>query len=385
MTGVFDRPNMEKYLTTQMAQVLTKEKHSRMQAYVKGLSDYDFYMLMEEAKKFAPGFCSVKDYANMAKKLILESDEKSDDTGLSNLNIEFLHEDVNEALLRKIDASRPSDIIRLSGESDKRLINLWEGGIKEQIKKSGVFIPSDLFFAKTVPLMDCTIVVDERDCVENATTTTYRVVIFGDYAEELHAATENDIVKVGCIILDNGSTSLFFPINVVRGVDGVMFGDVGYRNITAEYRAEIEKVTSVQSTMQMAISFLETWYGIQIALLHPIVHDVFRHPKTTVDSGGRVKKQGQRKNKVRYVKEHIIASAELDTAVYGEDKTFTRHALVWYVIGHWRVYADGRKVFVKPYWKGTLRDLKLGDSDREREIAQLYDAAVICEEECAHA
>ena len=45
-----------------------------------------------------------------------------------------------------------------------------------------------------------------------------------------------------------------------------------------------------------------------------------------------------------------------------------RHALLWHVIGHWRTYKSGKKVFVQPYWKGALREVKNMEEAREREI-----------------
>ena len=44
--------------------------------------------------------------------------------------------------------------------------------------------------------------------------------------------------------------------------------------------------------------------------------------------------------------------------------------MLWYVAGHWRTYKDGRKIFIKPHWKGPLRDSKnkIGIETRERVI-----------------
>ena len=78
-------------------------------------------------------------------------------------------------------------------------------------------------------------------------------------------------------------------------------------------------------------------------------------------------KKGKKKP-LRYIKRHILNAEELKKRIHGENN-FQRHTLVWYVIGHWRKYADGRKIFIQPYWKGALRELKNGEI-REREIVQ---------------
>jgi len=119
------------------------------------------------------------------------------------------------------------------------------------------------------------------------------------------------------------------------------------------------------------MGLLETWYGIQIALLHPTVKEVFRNPRTAILKDSKTDKK-RKKNKVRYIKEHIINAEELDKLIYGESdkRTIKRHALVWYVIGHWRTLKNGNTIFVKPYWKGALRELKKPMPERERVIVQ---------------
>ena len=70
----------------------------------------------------------------------------------------FLSEDENVKLLNKINKSSPSDLIRLTRESDVTIMKLWKDGTKDKIG-----VPSDIFFAETIPLLDCEIYVDERD------------------------------------------------------------------------------------------------------------------------------------------------------------------------------------------------------------------------------
>jgi len=84
-----------------------------------------------------------------------------------------------------------------------------------------------------------------------------------------------------------------------------------------------------------------------------------------------------KRKKVKYVKQHIINSTELDSLIYGKNKSdkanINRNVLVWYVVGHWRQIKNGKKIFVKPHWKGLLREIKMALPEREREIAQLLE------------
>ena len=44
-------------------------------------------------------------------------------------------------------------------------------------------------------------------------------------------------------------------------------------------------------------------------------------------------------------------------------------------IGHWRTIKSGAKIFIKPCWKGPLRDVKVTLTERERIIVQAAGGA----------
>lgn len=361
----------EKLLLEHMAQVLSVDHFQQMKIMFSKMSDYDFGQLIRELQASAPDSFTLKNFACKHKEAIVGSKLHPNANALSEVPVEFLPEEENKKLLARIYASHPSDTIRLSGEGDQKLISLWEDGMKQLSPCQGVFIPSDLFFAETVPMLDCNIVVDETKSHKNGTVVKFRTVIFSDYAEMIKRASEDESVTVGAILISLNGVTIISRITVIPGFDSIMFGKLGYKEMPPEMRAWFSSKFSVRTIMDMVLGILETWYGLQIALLHPDVRKVFRHPKVVRDRSDEHPKNKQQKRKVRYVKEHIISSDELESAIFGEPGDYTRHALVWYVIGHWRTMGDGRKIFVKPYWKGALRDLKMSIPDREREIAQL--------------
>jgi len=47
---------------------------------------------------------------------------------------------------------------------------------------------------------------------------------------------------------------------------------------------------------------------------------------------------------------------------------FTRYIDAWYVMGHWRQYKSGKKVWIKGYWKGENKDKKNSELKRIRDI-----------------
>lgn len=286
----------------------------------------------------------------------------------------FLKDDFNQQCLDKLRSSHPTDYINLTTQEDHFLINLWEKD------KTDVTIPSDLFFARTIPLMDCVIAVDESDI--GGMTSKYRVMIFDEYAEILDSLKNAKETSADCVgivstivnktlIPQNGvvkafDAPLFIPIIVQYGVDSLLFGGIGSQDMRfLEYAKPTNEFVS-----QWFVSMMETWYGIQIALLHPAVKDVFKYPQITKESEVLPQKK-QYKRKVKYIRKHYLTVDKLEAVSKShEARKYDRKCLAWYVIGHWRTYKDGKKTFIMPYWKGVLRNVKQSaDSDiRERDI-----------------
>ena len=365
MNSTYNRQEVQECLIVNMAQVLSREEYAKFKSALEEMTDEDFWQFVAEGLATAPKGVGYKEQAKLVNQIRSINGITPKNSAMNDVKLQVVSEEMSRQVWNRIIASRPSDVIKLTGDEDSRLIHLWEKSTEN------VSIPSDLFFAGTIPLLDCRIVIDETECCSNGKVVSYRVVIFSDYAERLRLAEIDEPVTVGAIVNDpiNGAYS-FIPFHVVKGVDSILFSGMAYHGLPEKYIQQAKETVTMQQVTQMAIAFLETWYGIQIALLHPTMREVFRHPRTAPDTTDVPTRTGKRKNRVKYIKVHVINSDEMNAAMYGESKTFTRHALVWYVIGHWRNFADGRKVFVKPFWKGPLRELKEKIEMREREIVQ---------------
>lgn len=364
------------------ASSMTLEEHKAFCEMVDGLSDKEIKELYATATKWymdtSGGITNDpqkqatvnKRLAKLHQDYLIARGLRPQDTAAWQMKSKPLPDDINQQSIRAIKRSNPSDYIYLTYQEDEFLIDLWESG---QSFKNGVLIPADLFWANTVPMMDCVISIDERGCeIGNGRIVQYRIVIFEEAAERIKLAqdTESDLpVTVGAVIPYHEGFSCYFPITTIRGLDWLVSdGEVGW---FAEADKDKIKLLQNGSMRQECISLMETWYGIQIALLHPAVKDVFAHPqRTAVDSagGGNHKK---RKRKVKYIRKHILTLDKLEEVSQSkEQRKINRKCLAWYVIGHWRTYKSGKKVFVSPYWKGALRNLrKNADGDeREREL-----------------
>ena len=345
-----------------ISQVLTIDMYEKLRTAFLSMPEEDFNRFMDEAKEYAvsagvtPRICQEA----LAK---VRSSRKIDreNSALNLLSVRFLNKPENEELWKNIRRSRPDDKICLKSKDDDALCELWRKGCSAP--KGG--IPSDIFFSGKIPMMDCEIVVDETD-EPNGVICSYRVVVFPDYRERIES-TSDEPVDVGALILDMRGYTFIMPLSVCKGIDTVMAGPVGYHNVPAELLDMCRREWKQKGMIDLACLYMSTWYGIQIALLHPTVKDVFRNPRTEPVYAIYGKK-GNHRRFVRYIRKHVINADDIHKAQYGSDREFERHTLVWYVIGHWRHYEDGRKVFIQPYWKGALRELRMSLDGRGRKI-----------------
>jgi hypothetical protein len=371
--------DMKKDVLHGMADTLSGEQFLKFKEMIENMSDNEFIQLVAEIRhKQNTGEFKIpttKEFMNMKRDIRNALKVEKEDSGLNHIEVLFMSEENNKKLLERMSVTKPTDIIRLTEEGDKKIMHLWEHSREEKIKEEGLTIPSDLFFANTIPLMDCEIFIDERK--SGGQMVHFRVVIFPDYKERIADTSEVDVSLVGAVELlhktDTLSCSTIIPILVKYGVDIIFMSEMAHRNMTPKLIENYKQKTTMSNFLKMGLLCLETWYGIQVSLLHPTVKDVFKKPRTAPEKQeSKINPRRNRKPaKIRYVREHIVNATELAESVFGktkDGKSINRKALVWYVIGHWRIYEDGRKVFVKPHFKGALREAGLPLDTREREI-----------------
>ena len=218
--------------------------------------------------------------------------------------------------------------------------------------------PSDIVFAGTIPLMDCIIEIDERGWAENGKLIRYRVVIFDDVIKGISNTLEkwkDSQAIIGAIIPLDPYVSKLFEFTLM--VTAVAYDGIGIHVQPKNEAGERFIKQYGKEPLRDVYGWLHTWYGVQIALLHPDVKEVFKCPTRLIANAGSGK--GERKRKVKYIRKHILTLSNLEKAAHSDEaRKFNRRCLVWYVIGHWREYPSGRKVFIKPYWKGPLRQTK---------------------------
>lgn len=235
----------------------------------------------------------------------------------------------------------PSDEIILDAETYMTVMDFRKKVVGDD--KNNV---SDVIWAKTVPIGDIELTNENK---------TVRICIF---EECLDAIDEMPVGKVGIVgaIQEYGNKD-FVIIGVEKGKNST--------HISLEAFDKGGKIIGNIKDHSVFYEFMRIWHGIQIALLNPQIKDVF----TTGQMVKRYTREDtptrKRQRVVRYVKRHVIDANKLKQTL----KEYHRHCLAWYVIGHWRHYKNGHTVFIKPYWKGVLRDSKRNFDKRERVIA----------------
>lgn len=362
------RQAFKKAILRGMATILSTKEYSRAETLLANMPDDKFDLMADYLRRdiLSKGF--------NAKAMVLETEAyrqrfgiTRENSALNCVSLDFQPDEVSNEIWKRICQSKPSDRIRFNSEDDTAICDFWKKFCsREMLEKGG--IPSDLFFAGKIPLMDCEIAVDESD-LPNGSLFTYRVVIFSDYTERLKNSGDEP-VYVGAIVFNVFGMTCFQPIIVIAGVDRTLMGNCGLIGKDKENFIKRTRGMTQQMLVEWSYSCMNTWYGIQLALLHPTVKQVFAHPKTEPVMESKPRKGGKKRRFVRYIKNHVITADNLAQAAKSpvQSSGFTRHTPIWYVIGHWRHYADGRKVFIKPYWKGEMRHLRMDLDGREREI-----------------
>lgn len=371
-TDQLTRKEIEKRWLHMSASVLTKEQHDIFSNKITSMPDYEFFQLVAEAVQSVDiENSSLKEFTELTKKMQNINGVTSENSALNNFGINFLNDAENAELIKRINETSPTDIVKISSNQDEALIDLWERGNHKDI-----YIPSDLFWNETLPLLDCEIEVDERErFFENQNMfgrlIAYRVVIFEDFMQKIRDAKDNEVLEVGALILNipNGTGRLIVPLGIARGLDCIPIPPkLGFINMNYNQKKLLQEKFSQADVGKIIVSYLETWYGIQISLLHPTVKEIFRRSTKIPITGKKKIRNTNHNKKLKYIKCHVIDDAELKNAIYGNSRNINRTALIWHVIGHWRTYKSGKKVFIKPYWKGALRDNKKLQEAREREV-----------------
>ena len=345
--------------------------------FVRNLSDDEFEAFFDKVKNAYYKNRSLADRG-------LDKENKVADAAT------FFGEYDNYAIWKKINDSRMTDIFKFPDTNIDEMVQItmkWNPELKWRIEGYSGHgwpseLPADILISGTVPLLDFSVLDNERI----KETMLFRVSIFENYHELIHDVNVAlEPVLVGAIMIPFFGGVVWANI-MVDVMENKMYPSLTYgtHDLTPKAKTDL-RAFPASYLNQSFIHMMCLWYGIETALLHPKVKTIVMSTpslENTTESTGDVEKKetkntSQKKRVYKYVKRHVIKPDDITNAIQSpyQPKGIHRKVKLWYVMGHWRTYKSGKKVFISPYWKGELRDIKIAAEARERELVVSDEAA----------
>ena len=241
------------------------------------------------------------------------------------------------------------------------------------------YIPADILISKTLPILNMEIVADEFkndngsllvrksvqvNILENYGYTNNGFKVYGTISLNSSLLVNNkydDVIISSIISSDKDDNLCIFSLAMAIPSQNYVVED-----LTEGYHLGL---IGPEEFDEMFVQLMR-WYAIEVSLLNPLVKNVLSKHNTEVNNHTYTKYSTKKKPK-KYIKVHYVNKIDIDDEInkVKKERGFNRHTLIWYQIGHWRTYKSGKKVFIKPCWKGPLRLIK-DTNTQDRVIAQ---------------
>ena len=357
---VVDQHNPERLkfmdeLTTFVSEIRDSHAAQRLRRILDSMGNSDYEMITENINP-----CDESGYESLITRLAANGFIDPEIVSKYTSVLKIVSKSESNVLWSDIKQHGISDTIVMSEENSIKFSNLYDHSIGDGYE----YIPSDIFFAGTVPIKRCRL-----ECFNDEFTVTADIIIFDDYLDRIKNTDGDHNIVVG-VIRDYQfpQIDVCYPIIINRGLNQCVFDYASVSNHNNKRRVR------PCMTKNMAYNFifgaLGTWYGIQIALLHPEIRTVMsnRYGIRPNDMGTSTASKTSNPRNTEYVKMYrIVDDLDLQKHMSINKGSFVRKTMAWYVIGHWRHYINGKQVFIQGYWKGEMRDLKCNlDKGRNR-------------------
>lgn len=319
-------------------------------------SDGTFYRLRQMLNNISYDELPL-DIKNFMKNLIAGSLKEED----GGIDPRLVRED-NEIFWKKAEETIPSDeIIFETHEDYKKIGTFW---MPPDYKSRGT--PADLVFSKTIPITDMIFHFKEFAFEEDESpvSATFRVFLYNNWKEiaDMVRTKADTLAVIGGIIpkfswsnskkkKKRKESCVAFPICIASEADFLLAFNMAYKNVPRE----AVRIFSIKDIHMWNTLILNTFYGVQLALLNPITEKVIakqkEHPiSTRTFTIG--KKQKERK--IVYVKKYYIHEGDITRAI-DDYRTHNMRCPLYYVIGHKRHLRSGKVIWINGYWKGPER------------------------------
>lgn len=235
------------------------------------------------------------------------------------------------------------------------------------VSDDGIIVRGDIIVAGTIPSPDIEMVIPEMKVRGRVFILDKESIL--DSIRNTEKGHPFIIGFIDIIVLDN----IKFKI-ALRMFENLVFDWIPIVKVPNPiYQLENEKTQreAIEEVSSFRDMLFLSWYGIQIALLNPVLEARF-HRETVPYEDNKKRTNNKKKAPKRYVKK--ITLGDISDITFAKEKS--HHQIkepFWWVTGHWRNQAtkEGHKrIFIKGYWKGILREVaeEKNQEPREREI-----------------
>lgn len=267
---------------------------------------------------------------------------------------------------------KPIDSLIFTEEGANKAINFWKG-FTHETPPDGIL--ADILMAGICPVFD---VLLETETPKMLGDVLYgRVMIFPDLVERVVDLTGE--LYIGVLLLYTERIKVVLPFKVSETQNTLVFDDTF--GVVSDDPNEVEFYKNnpelIDQTMikKNTKFYMELWYGIMWVILNPMTRVIVRKNKeeydtipVVVDHEEAATPEITTNTTIKYVKTKVITSEDFDKCA---DKiAHTIHKDCWYVTGHYREQPTKKgikRIYIKPYWKGPMRELKIHDT-RNREL-----------------
>lgn len=242
----------------------------------------------------------------------------------------------------ELGESNPSDMVVMTFPLLTRFIDM----ISEFGLNNTYGVPRDILIDGTVPIKDV-------------------VFCFGEADNPVHVRMLVDGDRLTMVYDPRLSTVFAFHTAAADDYERLSVSNV-YSNDVELARRYFEQ-TNLTGFVILLDQILKFWYIFQICLLNPPIKERLLKKRGKEKLGGSCLTEKKNGRKARYVRYYQVEEDIFEFETATDERGFERRTLSWYVIGHWRNYASGKKSFVHGYWKGPMREAKRNlDKGRER-------------------
>ena len=308
-----------------------------------------------------------RDYYNF-----IESEQVKSDFDYTNKSMFYtdmvwsLNEEMRESVVSSLANQYPTDRVCTTTEVIDLLQMVWQ---KDDDDSSYIHVPTDLLVSGQICLTDMEIEIDKSLSDDVVCKYHMRIQVEPNYQEYIADLNDDDIAWIGLLdvsLPQSEGKGVVCRFGVMRGVNSIILDTSAFSyGMSHEDIVEFNRVATEGKFVVLMSRFLQTWYTIQLAMLNPMLKVLFCKGRRTKDKRKRL--AGKKlSNLSRPLNLHTVYMENIVEACGGKD--YNRKTMVWYVMGHWRKYQNGKVGFVSPYWKGPLRNVKGQTVVRERVI-----------------